>query len=599
MIPGNEDQSEPSDEDKLLVVITKDEILGRNNIPLLEKTKDLFVKKGLCSESEQTAFLVTAFDREGFNISQYQSKVIWNVLMKPFDDLILKEHISYAVAGRHPPSSYGVANMKTSALIEMLKDVDIESISDVGFITKSYLEIPPGQIAKYYGKDFEIGDSRSVLAVCLRSEPHPSFPGAFRCAFSYFGASVAQISHLRKQVNLPGDSFDYLWRRPLGLEKLKIAVVGDPSDENNLLSGSFERVFSNCEAISYRTMDEFMLDVDPEQKVHPKQEKAFPVDFRFKIIVDLFGKQIYATDSDLAQKDHVLGHSAEEFYKKDLISLIEPHHHERLLKMLKSEEYPKTEDPVLEVLQNNLHFLIRMESKQIVKDGDGNPAMEFSFTELDPSERREWFSKTSKIGNRLDAVIAHERYFKGKENLDKWSKVKEILKEKIQPLSLRKKFNLPLFMICPKPIDEMSYREMSHIVSDVFHLPMDRNYIPKKVTLFVPDLKPVEDMIIKNRTAPQLAEVANPITVTSISEAGLVMEYYRSISLGGLRKFILWYPIEAGLPVILGSCNFREQKSSDGKTWENHFVFFGATDHFLKHIRVWIRDNYISEKNKS
>ena len=41
-------------------------------------------------------------------------------------------------------------------------------------------------------------------------------------------------------------------------------------------------------------------------------------------------------------------------------------------------------------------------------------------------------------------------------------------------------------------------------------------------------------------------EVGNPVQVTEISEAGLVMNYYRAITIGSFRRFILWFPVEIG-----------------------------------------------------
>ena len=91
-------------------------------------------------------------------------------------------------------------------------------------------------------------------------------------------------------------------------------------------------------------------------------------------------------------------------------------------------------------------------------------------------------------------------------------------------------------------------------------------------------------------------QVANPIQVTEISEAGVFVQYHRTMSIGSFRKFVLWTPHELGNPEFLASCNFVEPKPMADGTFLNQFVFFGLTDGDLKHIRLWILENYVADK---
>jgi hypothetical protein len=88
----------------------------------------------------------------------------------------------------------------------------------------------------------------------------------------------------------------------------------------------------------------------------------------------------------------------------------------------------------------------------------------------------------------------------------------------------------------------------------------------------------------------------NPVTVNEISEAGFVMQYYRSVAVGSFREIILWQPYEIGAPELLATCNYCEENPAQKGSYNCHFVFFGISDHLLKRIRVWIRDNYILSK---
>ena len=88
----------------------------------------------------------------------------------------------------------------------------------------------------------------------------------------------------------------------------------------------------------------------------------------------------------------------------------------------------------------------------------------------------------------------------------------------------------------------------------------------------------------------------NICSFAEMSEAGLVMSYYRAITVGSFRRFILWFPMEIGQPVMLATCNFNKENEAEKGLYENHFVFFGMQDVFLQHVRVWIRENYVLSK---
>ena len=96
-----------------------------------------------------------------------------------------------------------------------------------------------------------------------------------------------------------------------------------------------------------------------------------------------------------------------------------------------------------------------------------------------------------------------------------------------------------------------------------------------------------------------MLKVATQVKVSEFSEAGFTMQYYRSIGIGSFREIVLWQPYEIGAPELLATCNFVEENQGQKGVFNCQFVFFGISDHFLKHIRVWIRGNYILSKDQS
>ena len=55
--------------------------------------------------------------------------------------------------------------------------------------------------------------------------------------------------------------------------------------------------------------------------------------------------------------------------------------------------------------------------------------------------------------------------------------------------------------------------------------------------------------------------------------------------------------LDNGDPLI-GRCYFSE-KEEESETYVSFFEFFGVTDEVFKRIRVWIRENYVQNKNKN
>lgn len=146
------------------------------------------------------------------------------------------------------------------------------------------------------------------------------------------------------------------------------------------------------------------------------------------------------------------------------------------------------------------------------------------------------------------------------------------------------------------PVDEV--REIAQWAKEIFFTPLDKLYITKKLvsehSAFT-NKTPVTIASLKEQTT---LKVANPVEISQISEAGLVMKYYRAISIGAFREFILWRPEENETPEIIGTVNFHEQDKGGQEFYYNHFVFFGMRDHYLKHIRLWLREAYIKQKEK-
>ncbi|MFS4460116.1 hypothetical protein [Bdellovibrio sp. HCB2-146] len=462
------DPVEPTVADELRLVIAKDEFLGTQNMGLIRRARDFFVRKQMCSIEEPTALIITAFDSPDFDIKLAEERIINNVIFKPFDKLILKQDIEYALTGHHPlQSSSDIATMKISSTIEMLKEVPFESVSEVGFKTINNHEIRIGSTSKYYDKLFQTEHKRGIFATCISCKEVSE--KEFHCEFAFLGADPAQIQQIRKHV------------------------------------------------------------------LQNKAHKTIPFNNSQKAQFNII---IFDEDAGVVS---------------DIKSLLE-------------EKF------------SHIHVDGYSHSAQLLSDLD----------DKDTTHRRE-------LPNHVDLFIASMDLFLD-DGPKKWEQFTKVFADRCKKRGTAEKIP-DLALYTKKRQSAEQIRDLLKWAKEIFYTPWDRLYFVKKLLLQWPALTPQNDTTYAELCEGGTLKVANPVQITQISEAGIILKYYRAIGVGSFREFILWRPDEVDTPEIIGTCNYAEKEQA-GEAFLNHFVFFGMKDHYLKHIRIWLREAYIKQKEK-
>lgn len=464
------DPIEPSSSHELRLVIAKNEFLGTQNMGLIRRAREFFLRKKMCSEQEPTALILTAFDSPSFDIKLAEDRIINNVIFKPFDKLILKQDIEYALTGQHPLGSSGtVATIKINSTIEMLKEVSLNSLTEVGFTTVNNHEIAIGTMTKYYAKAFEADNKKSLYAYCVSCKEISS--KEFLCTFHFFAAENQQISQLRKNI-LQDKNSSSIELQNTQLAPSRILVVSEDIPLGLDLKIFLGDRFSNSEVYVYSNYGQLL--------------------------------------SDLADKD--------------------------------------------------------TPNKQILP-----ASFDFIFSSYDLFE------------------IEKEK---------KWEQLCEYFKDRGKRAQIELNELPRMFLISRKKIPTDEIKDLAKWSREVFFTPLDKSYMAKKLISEHSSFKNKSPVSLASLADDSTLKVANPVEITQISEAGLVMKYYRAISIGAFREFILWRPEENETPEIIGTVNFHEEDKGGKEFFVNHFVFFGMRDHYLKHIRLWLRDAYIKQKEK-
>jgi hypothetical protein len=480
LLISNNNANEKKEDLKLL--IGDIQFLGPNYYSLLEKVRKLMVRRAILKNEDDLSIILTAFDSPHLNFKQIESRIINNVIFKPFDMPILKQQLQVALANQKAITDFVVFSQKLNATAEMLKEVQLESFTEIGFTTRSNRALVVNDVSKYYSRHFEASNKISLLARCASCTPHPSSPSDFLAEFRYVGLTNSQVKKLRQEL------------------------------------------FS-----IQHGQDEF----------HDISRQIIPRALKKNIVVD-----------------------------QSVNFLI----------FLKAAVDPSIE--LKDALEGNLSNVSVSFNRNMALFTEALNKNDFSVLGAKP----------------IHAILLNIDYFSPTNGITIWTRIQEQVQQ----------FNERFKLLNPKPkiiltsthdVQDDRLRSWSGLVTDIILVPVDRPYLNKRLVTLFPEIQPRQEAIeILSTGTKEVIRVANPIELTSISEASLTMKYYRPISFHSFRRFSL-PSINGGETLeLLASCYYNEKKD---KEFINHFVFFGITDKYLKYIRKWILERYIASKESA
>ncbi|AZZ37009.1 hypothetical protein CIK05_09455 [Bdellovibrio sp. qaytius] len=174
---------------------------------------------------------------------------IYNFVFKPFDSLILKESLNLALKIKKKAAPLEMKSQSATAFIALLKEVELQTVSELGFVTLSDSQIDAGSISKYFSAMFLNGKKQSVWAQCLVSIPHPQKAGYFINKFQFFGVDQPLLTTVRKYIaaHKKDTASSALWNLnpPKTTIPLKLAIIGLDNDENKSLAQEIQSRYNN------------------------------------------------------------------------------------------------------------------------------------------------------------------------------------------------------------------------------------------------------------------------------------------------------------------------------------------------------------------
>lgn len=191
----------------------------------------------------------STYDRPDINRKHIFNLEVYNVLYKPFDPLILKESLNIALKAGKNSKTVEIKPQSAKAFVAILKEIELISICELGFVTMNEGEIPQYSYSKYFSEIFSYGKKQSVWAQCLMSIPVPNKPGYFINKFQYVAIEPAALMTIRKyiQTNKKKQLNNALWNLapPQQLKKLSIALIDTVPEKSGTIIQDIETYFEN------------------------------------------------------------------------------------------------------------------------------------------------------------------------------------------------------------------------------------------------------------------------------------------------------------------------------------------------------------------
>lgn len=575
-------------EAEVRMLIFHEGFLGPSRFDYLQSLQKTFLEKKLCTVEEPTAIIFTGFDRPEFNIREFEREFISNVIYKPFDKLILQEHLFMALVGRRPAKASLVHKMKTSVEVEMIKDIDPEAFSDIGFVTRSALDIQVGHIAKYYSGIFEVQKKNYVYARCWKTEKHPELEGQFRCWFTFIGSDPTAHAEYRRKLSLrkaPEAKFKKAVPRT---DAVFLALI-DPDDARRRdLKSHCEKNMKQSRVIEFSSWDQFMMRVDPLSTESQQKGTAWNGENPVSFVLDPGGKQILSFDPPHSETTAFLGMKGKELKDLDFQRLIPDVSLAMWTKMISKRKVSPGLEAIIQVKTAHGFFLLKCDQMTEVRNAKGQlTGIRIVLKKPQIQEKATWYQQYFTLKDPIQGVICPFESIKA--GGQSWTVLRESVKAK-------SKVELMVMGFTENPLAEEKLRELPEFVSDVICFQHDRTELMRKLCVFLN--RPMDENF-KYHQITEATRVALPIQLVELSESCLIMKYNRTLPIGGFRKFVL--PKATGGEVLeyLATCNYNEVDKNDKNIVNNYFIFFGITDAYLKNIRVWMRDNYAHAKEKA
>ena len=236
-----------------------------------------FLNKHQQEEGAGAHFLYTSYSKDAeFNPRKYHSNTVFNILIKPLDPIIVHQTLVLALSGDGPLNVGEIYKQDQPALIELIKDIEIERLTELGFRTKSMRPIEINKVARYFGEPFAANGFDSLFAYCYNNQEVSKNPPQFSSSFSYLGISKDQLASIRRTIQASDKKEDYLFEQDPScstVDESNILLFTKDKDFASHLDSFFSDKFKNVNLRQLSSTAQLLDLLPPDQRANLIEEE--------------------------------------------------------------------------------------------------------------------------------------------------------------------------------------------------------------------------------------------------------------------------------------------------------------------------------------
>lgn len=193
------DRSPPPEEipqeSQIVLLIVSHELFNCQKFGLVKKVHSFLSRKALIKSENATGIVITTFDNPHEDLRTLRDPLLKNIIYKPFDKLMLHQHLEYALKPDTHIVPSAVATIDAKVEIDILKNVPLTQVSEIGFTIQLPKQMELGEPHKFYHPLFEVKNQNHVWARLANTDTEAG-TGEFR----HFAATPLQVRKIHSHI---------------------------------------------------------------------------------------------------------------------------------------------------------------------------------------------------------------------------------------------------------------------------------------------------------------------------------------------------------------------------------------------------------------
>ncbi len=588
-------------------LIVDHEAIGEKFLAWLADVNKSLFANGKSSLENPLKTVVLAFEGSHFEIEKFRSELITDLIMQPIDRTLFLQKMEYVLGKKGSVSPSFLFKQAAKQIIEIGKDTTIKRLNDWSFAIRNPVPLAYGLFAKVYSPVFGVNAENGVIGRVYKSTEHPTEANYFLVYFSFFGISHNQLMNVRrylheKEKKKKAKKKTAAPKTQAPGSSLNIAIIHADRNVSDEVRSILEANFQGVKCHLYPAYTSLLRTLIPAatKKAEPASgvapESAFPEGKPLRVTIgDAF--ELLSFETPLKETDQVFSVAVSQHLAKptEWLALIEAEFKEdftEFLTQLKGGEKSAILVCFKGLAQQRFHIKIDAPNANL------QPLMlEMSeMTAADFAKARTLQQRNAQLSS-LDAIYIAASFLR--DDPPAWYQgFSEVLRT---AGLLQAGRDLPVFVLgSDSPaVSPLVFRFKQ--VTDYLSQPLDRKLVSYKAIRFIEGLnfKKTDDIELSFHEVDILACATKEVHMEEISEFGLQIKHVVPLRENLYIRFFSPMFVDDTGQGVLGRCYFCLKDQKDPSIYHCFFMFFGVTDSFLKHIRKWIREEYVNKKEQS